>query len=61
MRAGATRAFPEAVEASLRLAAETLSALDLATEEVDMLLDNACGGGYALVREEVPEDLNRGD
>ncbi|MBK5967879.1 MULTISPECIES: cation:proton antiporter domain-containing protein [Thiorhodovibrio] len=59
LRAGATRAFPEAVEASLRLAAETLSALDLATEEVDILLDNARGGGYALVREEVPEDLGR--
>lgn len=59
LRAGATRAFPEAVEASLRLAAETLSALELATEEVDMLLDNARGGGYAMVREEVPEDLNR--
>jgi glutathione-regulated potassium-efflux system protein KefB len=51
LRAGATRAFPETVEASLRLAAETLDALNLATEEVDMLLDNARGGGYALVRE----------
>lgn len=59
LRAGATRAFPEAVEASLRLAAETLSALELATEEVDQLLDNARGGGYAMVREDVPQDLTR--
>ncbi|EIC20576.1 cation:proton antiporter domain-containing protein [Thiorhodovibrio frisius] len=57
LRAGATQAFPEAVEASLRLAAETLSALGLGTQEVDMLLNNVRGTGYALVREEVPEDL----
>jgi glutathione-regulated potassium-efflux system protein KefB len=57
LRAGASRAFPETVEASLRLAAETLSALELATEEVDLLLNNARGSGYAMVREEVPEDL----
>jgi len=57
LRAGATQAFPEAVEASLRLAAETLGALGISTQEVDMLLNNVRGTGYALVREEVPEDL----
>ncbi|WPL17577.1 K(+)/H(+) antiporter [Thiorhodovibrio winogradskyi] len=55
LRAGATQAFPEAVEASLRLAAEALGALGLATQEVDMLLNNVRGTDYALVREEVPE------
>lgn len=59
LRAGATQAFPEAVEASLRLAAETLGALGIATQEVDMLLNTVRGTGYALVREEVPEDLAR--
>ncbi|MBK1650290.1 portal protein [Rhabdochromatium marinum] len=57
LRAGVTQAFPEAVEASLRLAAETLKALEMDTEEVGQLLDKARGGGYALVREEVPKEL----
>jgi len=54
-RAGANKAFPEAVEASLRLAAETLDGLGIANAEVDQLLHNARGADYALMRE-LPEN-----
>jgi glutathione-regulated potassium-efflux system protein KefB len=49
-RAGASKAFPEAVEASLRLAAETLEGLGISTTEVDLLLHEVRGTDYAFVR-----------
>ncbi|MBB1073134.1 cation:proton antiporter [Rhodoferax sp. 4810] len=52
-RAGASKAFPEAVEASLRLAAETLEGLGITTSEVDDLLHGVRQTDYALVREAV--------
>lgn len=49
-RAGATNAFPEAVEASLRLAAETLGALGISEDATEDMLTGARGEDYALVR-----------
>ena len=51
LRAGANKAFPEAVEASLRLAAEALEALGVASEDTDWLLRGVRRADYALVRE----------
>lgn len=50
MRAGATLAYPEALEASLRLAAATLEALGISTDETDGLLHGVRRSDYALVR-----------
>lgn len=52
-RAGASKAFPEAVEASLRLAAETLEGLGLSDQDADGMLQQARGRDYALVRSEL--------
>ncbi|MCG6941625.1 MAG: cation:proton antiporter [Thiohalocapsa sp.] len=52
-RAGANHAFPEAVEASLKLAAETLSALGISEGETEEMLTGARGEDYALVRSEL--------
>ena len=47
---GVRHAFPEALEASLRLAAESLEALGVSTAESDMLLRGVRNTGYELVR-----------
>jgi len=52
LRAGADKAFREALEASLRLAAEALESLGVTTEETDMLLQGVRNADYALVRDE---------
>lgn len=52
IRAGANKAFPEALEASLRLAAEALENLGVASEDTDMLVRGVRRTDYALVREE---------
>jgi glutathione-regulated potassium-efflux system protein KefB len=52
-RAGANHAFPEAVEASLKLAAETLGALGISEGETQEMLTGARGEDYALVRSEL--------
>jgi glutathione-regulated potassium-efflux system ancillary protein KefC len=52
IRAGANKAFPEALEASLRLAAEALESLGVASEDTDMLVRGVRRTDYALVREE---------
>ena len=52
LRAGANKAFPEALEASLRLAAEALESLGVAGEDTDMLVRGVRRTDYALVREE---------
>jgi len=52
LRAGVNKAFPEALEASLRLAAEALECLGIAGEDTDMLVRGVRRSDYALVREE---------
>jgi glutathione-regulated potassium-efflux system ancillary protein KefC len=49
-RAGVNTAFPETLEASLRLAAESLQALGVSTGETDLLLHGVRSTDYALVR-----------
>jgi len=51
LRAGANKAFPEAVEASLRLAAEALESLGIGGEHTEMLVRGVRRNDYALVRE----------
>lgn len=51
MQAGANKAFPEAVEASLRLAAEALESLGVAGEDTEMLVRGVRRTDYVLVRE----------
>ncbi|MBL8394966.1 MAG: cation:proton antiporter [Candidatus Accumulibacter sp.] len=50
LRAGVSQAFPETLEASLRLAAESLEALGISSEETGMLLHGVRSTDYALVR-----------
>ena len=52
LQAGANKAFPEAVEASLRLAAEALESLGAAGEDTEMLVRGVRRTDYALVREQ---------
>lgn len=49
-RAGASKAFPEAVEASLRLASETLAGLGISHQAAEAIVDDARGRDYAQVR-----------
>ncbi|EGV17504.1 cation:proton antiporter domain-containing protein [Thiocapsa marina] len=51
IRAGATLAYPEAIESSLRLGAEALQMLGISTGEVDSLLQGVRSEGYAQVVE----------
>ncbi|MDG4597777.1 MAG: cation:proton antiporter [Candidatus Contendobacter sp.] len=51
LQAGANKAFPELVEASLRLAAEALESLGVAGEETETLVRGVRRADYALVRE----------
>lgn len=51
MQAGANKAFPELVEASLRLAAEALESLGVAGQDTEMLVRGVRRADYALVRE----------
>jgi len=52
-RAGANKALPEAVEASLRLAAETLEGLGVSPQTTETTLNDARLADYALVRSEL--------
>jgi glutathione-regulated potassium-efflux system protein KefB len=47
---GVKQAFPETLEASLRLAAESLEALGISTDETNLLLQGVRRTDYALVR-----------
>jgi glutathione-regulated potassium-efflux system protein KefB len=49
IRAGATRAYPEAIESSLRLGAEALEMLGVPMGDVDELLQGVRSQGYAPV------------
>ncbi|MBL8260565.1 MAG: cation:proton antiporter [Candidatus Competibacteraceae bacterium] len=51
LQAGANQAFPELVEASLRLAAEALESLGVAGQETELLVRGVRRTDYALVRE----------
>lgn len=51
LRAGADKAFPEALEASLRLGAEALESLGIAREDTEELMRGVRRTGYSLVRE----------
>lgn len=56
LEAGATHAYPEAIEGSMRLAAIALEMIDVPQETVDVLLKDLRSDGYFLVRdEEMPE------
>jgi monovalent cation:H+ antiporter-2, CPA2 family len=50
--AGATRAYPEAIEASLRLGATALSLVGAAPENVDLLIQDVRDSDYRLVSED---------
>jgi glutathione-regulated potassium-efflux system protein KefB len=52
LKAGATQAFPEALEASLRLGAEALQMLGASADSVDQLMQGVRNRGYELVREQ---------
>jgi len=51
MQAGATEAYPEAVEASLRLGAKALQMVGAPEENVELMLQGVRERGYELVRE----------
>lgn len=55
LRAGASKAYPETLEASLRLAAETLESLGITTAETETLLREVRSADYAMIRSG-PED-----
>jgi glutathione-regulated potassium-efflux system protein KefB len=52
LEAGATQAFPEAVESSLRLAGNTLQMIGFTGGDVDLTLRDARTCNYALVQPE---------
>ena len=57
-RVGVVQAYPEALEASLRLAAHSLEALGIANDDTEMLLRGLRTSGYEIVRKG-PEGLTR--
>ncbi|MCW8945058.1 MAG: cation:proton antiporter [Sedimenticola sp.] len=59
LKAGATQAFPEAVEASLRLGAEALKMVGAADDNVELLMQGVRDRGYQLVREKSKQDSPR--
>lgn len=50
LQAGVSQAFPETLEASLRLAAEALEALGSSQDDAELILRGVRGTDYALVR-----------
>lgn len=51
LRAGANKAFPEAVEASLTLAAEALISIGVTAKDTGLFLRRVRNSDYALVRD----------
>jgi voltage-gated potassium channel Kch len=51
LEAGATQAYPEAIEASLRLGAMTLQMVGAPADDVDLLMEGVRRRDYELVRE----------
>ena len=56
LHAGATQAFPETIEASLRLGAEALQMVGAPADSVDLLMQGVRNRGYELVRERTEDD-----
>ncbi|MCW8889767.1 MAG: cation:proton antiporter [Sedimenticola sp.] len=56
LKAGATQAYPEAVEASLRLGAEALKMVGAGDDNVELLMQGVRDRGYQLVRENTKHD-----
>jgi glutathione-regulated potassium-efflux system protein KefB len=52
MQAGVTRALPETLEASLRLAAESLEILGIGNDDTNILLRDVRQTDYDLLRDE---------
>jgi glutathione-regulated potassium-efflux system protein KefB len=52
LETGATQAFPEAIEASLRMGAKALQMVGAPADSVDLLIQGVRERGYELVREE---------
>lgn len=59
LEAGATQAYPEAIEASLRLGAMALQLVGASAEHVDGLLQGVRDRDYDLVREDPAQDPKR--
>jgi len=57
LHAGATQAFPETIEASLRLGAEALQMVGASADSVDLLIQGVRETGYQLVREREEGDV----
>lgn len=60
LQAGATQAFPEAIEASLRLGAEALRMVGAPADSVDLLMQGVRERGYELVREGYRDNAEKG-
>ena len=60
LEAGATQAFPEAIEASLRLGAKALQMVGAPADNVDLLIQGVRDRGYELVREQADKIRSRG-
>jgi CPA2 family monovalent cation:H+ antiporter-2 len=61
--AGATHAYPEAIEASLRLGATALRMLHIPTDDIDMMIQDVRDWGYQPVLEDEKsnaDDVNNG-
>ena len=56
LQAGATQAFPESIEASLRLGAEALQMVGAPADSVDDLLQGVRQHGYRIVRKETDQE-----
>jgi CPA2 family monovalent cation:H+ antiporter-2 len=56
LAAGATQAYPEAIEASLRLGATALQMVGTTSDRVDLLLQGVRDRGYDLVRDDAAQD-----
>ena len=54
LKAGATQAYPEAIEASLRLGATALQMAGAPIDNVDLLIQGVRERGYELVRNRGP-------
>jgi monovalent cation:H+ antiporter-2, CPA2 family len=56
LEAGATRAYPDAIEASLRLGAAAMEMVGATTDNVDRLIQDIRDEGYEPIREETAGD-----
>jgi glutathione-regulated potassium-efflux system protein KefB len=59
LQAGATQAYPESIEASLRLGAEALQMVGAPADSVDQLLQGVRERGYQIVRKDTQEGQSR--